>query len=141
MIGLLVACGSSSHPVSVAVGAGNPTSIYPNYAADSWPTQTATFTPTVTNDPANKGVTWSASVGTIDPNGVYTAPTIAVGLPGSATITATSVADPTKTGTATETLTPATVPTAVVGAPYSISVNVTEGPTSLPTSPIALTVN
>ena len=57
----------------------------------------------------------------IDANGVYTAPTVATGLPTSVAITATSVADPTKFGQATETLNAATIPTPI-GQPYTIYV-------------------
>lgn len=46
-------------------------------------------------------VTWSASVGSISNGGLFTAP----GTAGTATITATSVADPSKSGTATVTVT------------------------------------
>jgi len=99
----------------------------------------------VTN--STQGVTWSISPstgGSITPNGLtvaYTAPTIAVGLPGSATITATSQADSSKVATATVTITPATVPTSIVGAPYSITVTASEGGVaSNTTSAIALTV-
>ncbi len=59
---------------------------------------TQTFTATVANT-SNTAVTWAATAGTITPLGVYTAPPT---MPASAgvTITATSVADNTKTGTA-----------------------------------------
>ena len=93
--------------------AGEPSSLFPNDAADGWPAQTAQFTATVNNS-ANQAVNWAvvggAANGTIDANGVYTAPTVAPGLPGSVTITATAQADTTKSGSAVETLTPATIP-------------------------------
>jgi hypothetical protein len=151
MLGLLVACGSSSHPpVSVAVSPSGAT-MFPNYSTDSWPSQGVTFTPTVTNS-SNTAVTWSLSssvsctsaanlCGAITSGGAYTAPTIQTGLPASVTVTATSQADTTKTASSTVTLTPTTVPTAVVGAPYSISVTATEGPTSNTTATVPLTVN
>ncbi len=47
----------------------------------------------------NSAVTWTASPGTITATGVYTAPAVAADT--VATITATSVADPTKSGSAT----------------------------------------
>jgi hypothetical protein len=142
LVGFLIACGSSSHPIAVSAVTGAKSSLFANYATDGWPSQTTTFTASVTNDGANKGVTWSASAGTIDSSGNYTAPTIAVGLPSSVTITATSVADPSKSGTGKLTLTPATVPTAVVGAPYSITVSATEAGNTTPvTAPVSLTVN
>jgi len=142
LLGFLIACGSSSHPIAVSNVVGAKSSLFANYATDGWPNQTTTFSATVSNDGANKGVTWSASAGTIDSSGVYTAPTIAVGLPHTVTITATSVADTSKSGTGTLTLTPTTVPTAVVGTPYSFTVQVTEAGNSTPISqPVSLTVN
>jgi hypothetical protein len=123
-------------PVGVTVS-GTPTSVYPNDAADSWPLQTAQFTATVTNASTNTGVTWAvttANGGTIDANGLYTAPTIAAGLPASVTITATPVADTTKSGSATETLTPATVP-----GTYVVTVSATES-TTVVTAPVDITV-
>jgi hypothetical protein len=68
-------------------------------------------------------------VGTIDANGLYTAPTVAAGLPTNVVITATSVADSTKFGQATETLNAATIPTPV-GQPYTIYVYAFEGNTT-----------
>jgi hypothetical protein len=135
---LLIACGGggSSAPVTVSVSQGTPSSIFPNDTADNWPAQTATFTATVSNT-SNTAVTWTASVGTIASTGndaaTYTAPTIATGLPGSATITATSASG--TSGTATETLKPATVP-----GSYPLTVTATEGSISNNTSTITLTV-
>jgi subtilase family serine protease len=132
LLGLLIACGGGSNPVSVTVASGTPSSIYPNNAG--WPSQTAQFTATVANT-SNTAVNWSVSGGsangTIDANGLYTSPTIAAGLPSSVTIIATSQADGTKSGQATETLTPATVP-----GTYPISVVANEDGTvnSLPVS-------
>jgi Pro-kumamolisin, activation domain/Bacterial Ig-like domain (group 3) len=145
LLGVLVACGGSSStpppPVSVSVSPG--ATVYPSYA--SWPAgtpQTTQFTATVTNS-SNTAVTWSvtpANGGSISSTGLYTSPMIALGLPGSATVTATSQADPTKSASTTETITPTTVPTAVVGSPYSLTVTATESTTTHNTSAIALTV-
>jgi len=69
---------------------------------------TTTFTATVTGS-ANQAVTWSVegeASGTITSTGVYTAPS----RPGTFTVIATSVADPTKKATAT-----VTVPVAQAG--------------------------
>jgi hypothetical protein len=142
LVGFLGACGggsSSAPPIGVSVGPGTPASLFANDAAAGWPSQTATFTATVSNSTA--GVTWTASVGTIVANAnpltaTYTAPTIAAGLPASAMITATSVADPTKQGPAQETLTPTSVP----GTYPNITVTATEGTAANNTSAIALTV-
>jgi len=57
------------------------------------------FNAKVTNATDNR-VTWKASAGTIDDTGRFTAP----GTPGTVTITATSVADPSRVGTATITV-------------------------------------
>jgi hypothetical protein len=144
-LGLLIACGgSSTPPVAVSVTPVGATVYASGLTNSGWPAQTASFAATVTN--STQGVNWTitpASGGSITPNGLtvaYTAPTIATGLPGSATVTATSQADSTKFATATVTITPTTVPTSIVGAPYSITVTATEGPTQNATPSIALTV-
>src|SRR2546430_12626961 len=72
---------------------------------------TQTFTATVTNT-TNKAVTWqvngitggNTSVGTISTTGVYTAPAT-VPSPAMVTVTAVSVADPTRSGSARVTVT------------------------------------
>ncbi len=154
LLGLLVACGGSSSAPPVAVDAalapGSSATLYPNYT--NWPTQSANFTATVTNT-TNTAVNWSLSssasctaasnpCGAITSAGAYTAPTIAAGLPTKVTIIATSQADATATGQAVETITPATVPTALVPAgPYQITVTASEGGVaSNTTSAILLTV-
>lgn len=140
LLGLLVACGSSAAPpIGVTVGQGTPASLFPNDAADAWPSQTATFTANVTNDSSGMGVTWTAVTGSIVSTGpttaTYTAPTIKAGLPASDTITATSVADTSKLGTATETLTPATVP-----GTYIVVVTAAESGATSQTAQITLIV-
>jgi subtilase family serine protease len=140
LLGLLIACGggSSTPPITITVSPSAVT-LYPNDAADSWPPQTATFTATVTNT-NNSAVTWAVTTtngGTISAGGVYTAPTIASGLPTTATIMATSQADTTKTATAVVNITPTTVP----GTYPGITVTATEGPTVNTSSAISLTVN
>jgi subtilase family serine protease len=144
LLGLLLACGGGGNstpppppPISVTVGLGTPANLFPNDAADSWPLQTAQFTATVTNT-TNKAVTWTATAGAIDANGLYTAPTVAANLPTSVAITATSAADPTKFATATETLNAATLPTPT-GQPYTIYVYAFEGNT-VNNVPVTLTV-
>lgn len=69
--------------------------------------QTMAFTGLVAGS-ANKAVTWTATGGSVNANGIYTAPALA----GTYTITAASVADPSKTATAT-----VTVPVAIGLAP------------------------
>ncbi|MBI1749141.1 MAG: DUF4091 domain-containing protein [Acidobacteria bacterium] len=88
---------------------------------------TQQFTATVTGT-ANTAVTWSvngiaggnATVGTIDNTGFYTAPASLL-LSGNFTITATSAANPTQTGTASVLV---TVPVAVSISPLTPSVQV-----------------
>jgi hypothetical protein len=136
LLGMMVACGggSSTPPaVAVSVSAGTPANVFPNDAADSWPAQTAQFTATVTNT-TNTAVTWAvttANGGTISSTGLYTPPTIASGLPATVTVTATSAADTTKSGSSTETLNAATVP----GTYTPITVTATEAGTNHTVSP------
>ena len=140
LLGLLLACGSSNTPPAVGISVSpSGATVFPSGpTGGTWPPQTATFTATVTNN-TNTAVNWSvspATAGSITSGGVYTAPTIAAGLPGSATITATSQADSTKTASATVTITPTTVP-----GSYPITVTATEGPTANTTSAFTLTVH
>jgi len=83
---------------------------------------THAFTATVTGTTRSQEVTWSvgggAGRGTITSTGVYTAPATA----GRFTVIATSVTDPTKTGTAT-----VTVPTATTGIVYTDPTEVAGG--------------
>jgi hypothetical protein len=102
--------GGAPPPITVTVGAGVPSSVYPNNPG--WPNQAAQFTATVTNT-TNTSVTWTvtpANIGIIDANGIYTAPLVAGSLPSAVTITATSAADTTKSGSNQESLQLATVP-------------------------------
>ncbi len=135
LLGLLIACGGGSNPITVSVGPNVPSAIYPNNAG--WPSQTAQFTATVANT-SNTAVNWTVSGGsangTIDANGLYTSPMIVAGLPSSVTIIATSQADSTKSGQATETLKPATVP-----GTYPITVVANEDGT-MNSLPISITV-
>ena len=83
--------GGGSAAISVSINPQSPTAVSAG--------GTQTFTATVSNDSANGGVTWGASLGTITSNGVYTAPaTIAVT---STTVIATSKTDPSKSASVT----------------------------------------
>ncbi|MGA8773953.1 MAG: Ig-like domain repeat protein, partial [Terriglobales bacterium] len=146
--GFLIACGSSNTPPTAVSVSPEGASVYANDAADGWPSQTASFTATVTNN-SNTAVSWSLSssvsctanpspCGSVDANGNYTAPTIAAGLPGSVTVTATSQADSTKSASATVTLTPTTVP---VNGGYTVTVTATEAGASSATPTVTLVVN
>ncbi|HYA44239.1 MAG TPA: Ig-like domain repeat protein, partial [Acidimicrobiales bacterium] len=142
LLAILVACGggggSGPPPIEVSVSSGTPPSVFPNDTADNWPPQTAQFTATVTNT-TNTAVTWAVTTpngGTIDKNsGLYTAPTVAAGLPTKVTITATSVADPSASGSGQETLKAATIP----GTYSNIMVTATEA-TTVNSVPVTLVV-
>ncbi|MBV9146090.1 MAG: choice-of-anchor D domain-containing protein, partial [Acidobacteria bacterium] len=77
---------------------------------------TQQFTATVTGT-SNTAVTWTASGGTVTTGGLYTAPNTA----GTYTVTATSVADTTKSGSATVTVTAPPPPISVSIAPTTAS--------------------
>jgi hypothetical protein len=137
-IGVLTGCGggsssgspeSVSNPVSVSV---SPTTATVQVGL------TQTFTATLVNDTANKGVTWALSgagcsgtaCGTLSAASslsgaaiAYTAPT-AVPSPASITLTATSVADGTKTATAAITVAASATPIAVTLSKSTASVQV-----------------
>jgi hypothetical protein len=78
--------------------------------------ETEQFTASVTGT-TNTAVTWSASGGTISSSGMYTAPNTA----GSYTVTATSMADSTKSASATVTVSAATVVSVSI-SPISASI-------------------
>jgi hypothetical protein len=73
------------------------------------------FVATVTGT-ANTAVTWSASGGTINSNGLYTAP----GTPGTYYVTATSVADPSKSDTVEVVVTSPPLVTGITITPSSV---------------------
>jgi hypothetical protein len=75
------------------------------------------FAATVQGSTLNKGVTWQTSTGSVTSAGVYTAPASA----GTSTVTATSLADPTKFGVATITVTASSVVTSVTVSPATAS--------------------
>jgi arylsulfate sulfotransferase len=84
---------------------------------------TAQFTATVTNDSSNAGVTWTASSasatsGTVDATGKFTAATVTKAT--TATVTATSKTDTTKSASATVTINPAAA--AVTISPQTVFV-------------------
>jgi hypothetical protein len=133
LLGLLVACGGGSAPVTVGISPAA-VSLWPNNAADGWPSSTQAFTASV-GSARNTAVNWSATPGTIDANGNYTAPTVAAGLPATASVTATSQADPSKSATSVVTLKKATVP-----GVFSATVNVSESVTTHTAGPYTLTV-
>jgi subtilase family serine protease len=143
LAGFLIACGNSSPPISISSVTGSSANIYPQNTG--WTNATATFTASLTNDSGNKGVTWSVSTangGTIvsadATHGTYTPPTIAAGLPSNVTITATSVADTSKTGTASIALNPTTIPVPSPG--YAVTVTAAETGATSQTANVKLVV-
>ncbi len=127
--------GGSPPAVTVTVAPGVPSSLYAN--SPGWPNQTAQFTATVSNT-SNTTVTWEVAPaygGTIDANGLYVAPEVGSGLPASVTITATSQADASKSGSQKETVEPSTIP----GTYSGILVTATEG-TSAHSNSVTLVV-
>jgi hypothetical protein len=130
LIGLMLACGglgSNSSPppspppaVTVTVSPGTTVNLWPTVAG--WPAQTQTFTATVGNA-SNTAVNWTvpSGGGSIDSNGNYTAPGT-VPNPATIAVTATSVADPSRSGSATVNIqTPTTLGT------FNVTVTATEG--------------
>ncbi len=133
LTGFLVACGGGSStpppPISVTVSPSAVNTLYPSLPGA--PAQTQQFKATVANS-TNQSVTWAvtggSANGTIDTTGLYTAPP-ALPSPSNVTVTATSAADPTKSGPATvNLLTPTPAGT------YTVTVGVTEGPLAKSTS-------
>jgi BNR repeat-like domain len=126
---LIVGCGGGSVSTPVAAPTPTPISLAISPKAASVRTgQAATFTATVANDSAAKGVTWTlagsgcsgATCGTLSANSsasgavvTYTAPAAVPG-PANATLSATSVADGTKSATATITIAAAPASTIAV---------------------------
>ncbi|HLZ43896.1 MAG TPA: putative Ig domain-containing protein [Candidatus Sulfotelmatobacter sp.] len=76
------------------------------------------FTAMVSNT-SNTGVNWSASQGSISASGVYTAPTVTANT--KVTITATSMADSSQSGTASLTITPSSGPPPLIIVTSSLS--------------------
>ena len=134
-----VADATKSATATVTVTAAVGVSVSPATASVGV-TGTQQFTATVTNDPSNKGVSWtltqsgtpcSPGCGTISPVNTgsgaattYTAPS-AVPTPAQVTVTATSVADATKLAAATVTVAPP-IGVSVSPASASVSVNATQ---------------
>ena len=110
-------------------GAGIAVTITPSTASVA-EDGTVQFTALVTNTP-NTGVTWWATAGSVSSTGLYHAP----GMKATATITATSVADPTKsaeaivtvTGGSSLAITTTSLAAATEGDPYSEAVDATGG--------------
>jgi hypothetical protein len=103
-VSLALGCGGtgsiSTASISVAIGSITSSNMIGG--------ATQTFSATVYNDSSNAGVNWSASVGSINASGVYTAPQ-PVASTSTATITATSKADGSKFSSVIIALVPVTI--------------------------------
>lgn len=126
LAGLVISCGggggsSPPPPVGVSVTPTVVSTLYPNLTGA--PAQTQQFTATVSNA-TNKSVTWAVAggdaSGTIDANGLYTAPTAVPA--GAVTVTATAAADTSKSGHAT-----VNIQTPTPSGTSHVSVIITEG--------------
>jgi uncharacterized protein YjdB len=93
----------TSNPLAITI------SVTPNATSATSSSPDITFTATVTHA-LNANVTWSALLGTITPEGLYTAPPNTGSSMLTDTVTATSMQDPTQSAIAT-----ITVPSALVG--------------------------
>jgi hypothetical protein len=113
-------------PVSVTVSPTQVNTLYPNLGGA--PPQTQQFADTVHNA-SNQAVTWTvaggATNGTVDANGLYSAPDAVPA--GAVTVTATAQADATKSANATVNIKTPTTP-----GTFAITVVVTEA-----TQPVA----
>ena len=100
-------------------GSSNPVSVNINFTSVSVPTSGAEQFSATVSGTTNNGVTWSiqegSAGGSITPGGLYSAPST----PGTFHIIATSVADPTKSGVITVTVTRAVI---ITVAPQTVVV-------------------
>src|SRR6202142_507179 len=129
LVSLLVGCGGSSQP-PLAIGLTSSRN-----AIDQ--AQTTNITATVAHDPMNAGVQWAVSGGGSLSNTSTTSTTYVA--PGSvpsaftATVTATSISDPTKSASVQITVNPlpsittSTLPVATAGSSYSATVSASGG--------------
>jgi hypothetical protein len=97
----------SVSPVSIGNSSSIAVSLSPN-SASVQPGHSLQFTSQVTGT-SNTGVTWTAALGSISPSGLYTAPSLA---PTVDTISAVSVADPSKYAKASVAVQSAQIPNA-----------------------------
>jgi Pro-kumamolisin, activation domain len=122
--------------VGVTVSPSTVDTLYPNQSGA--PAQQQQFTANVSNDSNNTAVTWAviggSANGTVDSNGLYTAPST-LPSPASVSVVATSTADTSKSGSATVNL-----GTPTPAGMYRVTVTVTEG-TLQKTTTFNLTVN
>lgn len=126
--------GDHRFTVSVVKGTGNVNVTVSPASALLTSGTTQQFTAAV-RDTSNTGVTWVASAGQISSTGLFTAPNVTAST--SVTVTATSVADPSKKGSATVSVVPAStngltvtttsLPAAITGNAYSATIYASGG--------------
>jgi len=130
MAAVMGGCASSSPPISVSVSPSSPQAIDQG--------QTATITATVTNDTSDKGVSWTLTgpgslSNSTGPSVTYTSPTTNLTSAQQATVTATSVADSTKSASLQITVNPSlqipfqTLASGSVSTAYSQTIALTGG--------------
>ena len=130
----LVACGGgSSSPAPVVTVSPTTASLWPSGLGTGESGQTQQFTATVTNT-TNTAVTWSASAGTIDSTGLYTAPSSVPS--GAVSIIATSQANSSSTGTAS-----VSIKTPTPSGTFPVTVSTAEGSGPSQSTVFNLTVN
>ncbi len=130
MITVMGGCGSSPPPISLTLS--------PSSAQAIDQGQTVAITATVTNDTSYRGVSWlltgpGALVNTTSTSVTYNAPSTNLTSAQQATVTATSIADKTKTAAVQITVNPSpqipfqTLANGIVGTPYSQTIALTGG--------------
>jgi len=125
----LVSCGGSGGSGGGGGGSGGGVAVSVNPKSKSlFPTQQQQFTATVTGS-TNNAVDWTASMGTIDGSGMYTAPPVTS--TSAATVTAVALADVTRSASATVTI---QAPTA--SGSYTLTIMATSGSQSQSTTAI-----
>jgi VCBS repeat protein/putative Ig domain-containing protein len=126
----MAGCSSSSPPISVNL------STSPGSTIDQG--QTVTIRANVANDRSYKGVSWNLTgpgslTNTTGSSVTYSSPTTSLTSPQQATVTATSLADPTKSASVQITVNPypqipfQTLPSGSVGTPYSQTITLAGG--------------
>jgi hypothetical protein len=131
MAAFMGGCSSASPPISVSLSPSSPQTIDQGQTVPG-------ITATVTNDTSSKGVSWTLTgpgslSNSTGPSVTYTSPTTNLTSAQQATVTATSVADPTRSASLAITLNPypqipfQTLASGSVGTAYSQTIALTGG--------------
>jgi hypothetical protein len=133
MLSIMVGCSGSSSPPPISV------SLSPSSAQAIDQSQNVNITATITNDSSDKGVAWTLSgPGSLSSlrglSITYTSPTTSITSAQQVTVTATSLADTTKSASLAITVNPypqlsaiQRLPNGTVGSPYSQTVGLSGG--------------